>query len=44
MVADLLGEPSLLVALVRLVDRIPLPPPPPPPRARGRPGGGLRTW
>jgi len=42
MVADLLGEPSLLVALVRLVDRSPLPPPPP--RARGRPGVGLRSW
>jgi hypothetical protein len=37
MVADLVAaaEPSLLVALVTLVDRIPLPPPPP--RARGRP-------
>jgi hypothetical protein len=35
MVADPLGEPSLLVAFVRLVDRIPLPPPPPP--GRGRP-------
>jgi hypothetical protein len=35
MVADLVGEPSVLAALVRLVDRIPVPPPPP--RARGRP-------
>src|SRR6187402_3547363 len=35
MVADLVGEPSVLAALVRLVDRIPMPPPPP--RARGRP-------
>src|SRR5262245_5232477 len=33
--ADRLGEPTLLVALVRLVDRIPAPPPPPP--RRGRP-------
>jgi hypothetical protein len=36
MVADRLGEPSLLVALVRLVDRIPVPAPPPK-RRRGRP-------
>jgi hypothetical protein len=36
MVAEALGEPSLLAALVRLVDRIPLPAPPPE-RRRGRP-------
>ena len=35
MVADLVGEPSLLAALVRLVDRLPAPPPRP--RGRGRP-------
>jgi hypothetical protein len=41
MVADLAAAPSVLVALVLLVDRIPLPAPPappaPPPRRRGRP-------
>ena len=36
MVAEALGEPSLLAALVRLIDRIPVPAPPPQ-RGRGRP-------
>ncbi|MGH3803292.1 MAG: transposase [Pseudonocardiaceae bacterium] len=33
----MIAEPSFLVALLRMVARIPPPPPPPPPRGRGRP-------